>query len=348
MIASPIVIKAYVTSVLMNALVSHRPFSHHELLGCLSQLQIDTSGSHASPGAAAHHRIMATATKRKIVYVPEEDLHVLSSPSNSPNVRHSCADELSVASSDNLDDPASEGCSPLTGEVADVDAALLISYDRYTLADGSGMLHPPPTSRDALELYKSLKVCCRFLRSRVRCDTEACTSTESSSVLTDSLFGESTCSSGSSASTVPRPRRRTTAQRPQQSQLCDYSALTVADLREILRDRGQPTKGNKKELISRLERCDNRAFAKQSSAEKCCPLLPEVQEETLAECHGGTSDGGESSGSPSQSPKEASEEQRHSTMMSAFFSFGSKLFRSPFRSNREGEGEQPSKRSRFT
>ncbi|KEG13451.1 hypothetical protein DQ04_01001140 [Trypanosoma grayi] len=202
---------------------------------------------------------MEVRTRRRLLYIPDEEALLLGELTDSPRPRPSRLPRLPIPSSEGEDDnmPA-EGRSEPPGAEG-IDTGLFVSYNSYTLTDGSGFFRPPPTAREAAALYKLLRRSCRFL----------CGFIEHGSISqspTDDMSSVSSCSSGCSESLDSesdselhqRPRKRPKRERDLLVPVEGYNSKTVLELRELLRERNLPISGAKALLVSRLEESDAR------------------------------------------------------------------------------------------
>lgn len=212
--------------------------------------------------------------KRRLIYVADEQETLLSELSGTPPTRPSRHTRLLVPPSPLPSSPRSSGPlspppHPVVSAVPDVpavvDRQLLVSYDGHLLADGSGGFAPPRNAVEAAALRDALKVCRTYLLSFVgqQSDGEAASVSTYSASASSSTYveeEEEEASDGDSSSDDLRPspkrrrRVRAAAHRP--------SLMTVAELKALLRDRGEPTTGNKASLITRAQA----ALAKASAA----------------------------------------------------------------------------------
>lgn len=156
-----------------------------------------------------------------------------------------------------------------------VDPLVLVSYDGFMLADGSGHLHRPRNMAEAARIRAALHACRAFLHAYGRgvyplARSSSLTSPgEESSVSRDSSdynssddeYSESGEDSGASSPRRgnKRARRKTPAAvtgrkraRSSGAAAIDPTALTAAQLREELRAADLPTTGNKAALLARL------------------------------------------------------------------------------------------------
>ena len=69
----------------------------------------------------------------------------------------------------------------------------------------------------------------------------------------------------------------------------DYESMTVQDLKGILRQRGLPLKGNKADLIARLEASDSEAASAASDDEEV-PAEAAISDKEVSEYEGEPAD----------------------------------------------------------
>ncbi|RNF14138.1 uncharacterized protein Tco025E_05953 [Trypanosoma conorhini] len=250
-------------------------------------------------------------TKRRLLYLPDEEAALLGELTDSPRPRPSRLSRLAILSSDDEKRAAFANGVTETPGAELVDAALLVSYNSFALADGSGTLRPPLAAGETMALYRSLRKCCRYLRKFLKRQSasQATTDSLSSSTL------EYSESSDSVSESEPRQRRQKRC--PKEAEAVrqtegNYAAMTVMELRELLRRRKLPISGPKALLISRLQGSDERPLAPEENGQSAhtVPACPDD------ECSEATTSSSESQdGSPPQS------------MWSAILDMGTRLFR---------------------
>ncbi|RNF02653.1 hypothetical protein TraAM80_06239 [Trypanosoma rangeli] len=270
-------------------------------------------------------------TKRRLLYLPDEEAELLSELTNSPRPRPSRLSRLAILSSDdNKIASADNGTVTPAAEV--VDSALLVSYNSYALADGSGTLHPPLASGEAMALYKSLRKCCRFVRTFLKRQSTSQTTTDSLSSST--LEYDESSDLDSEYESPQRRQKRCFKEAETLSQNeGNYASMTVVELRELLRERNLPISGPKALLISRLQDSDER--------------LPSPEENGQSVHMMSAYTGGESSEVASSfSSSEAEHANPPQTMWSAILDMGSRLFRKSTGSLPEGNTASYRKRRR--
>ncbi|EAN82810.1 hypothetical protein TcYC6_0080790 [Trypanosoma cruzi] len=197
-------------------------------------------------------------TKRRLLYLPDEEATLLGDLTDSPRPRPSRLSRLAIFSSDDEKKAASVDDGTETPGAEVVDRALLVSYNSFALADGSGNFRRPMTAGEAMALYRSLRKCCRFLRTFLQEKSMSETSTDSLSTST------SEPSESSDSESESEPRQRWHGRRPKQAETLmtngeNYAGMTVAELRELLRTRNLPISGPKALLVSRLQGNDEGA-----------------------------------------------------------------------------------------
>ncbi|EKF27815.1 hypothetical protein MOQ_008453 [Trypanosoma cruzi marinkellei] len=197
-------------------------------------------------------------TKRRLLYLPDEEATLLGDLTDSPRPRPSRLSRLAIFSSDDEKNaaPVDDGTETPGAEV--VDRALLVSYNSFALADGSGTFRRPMTAGEAMALYRSLRGCCRFLRTFLQDKSLSETSTESLSTSTS----EPSESSDSESESEPRQRWHRRYPKKAKSFMTNgenYARMTVAELRELLRRKNLPISGPKALLVSRLQGNDEGA-----------------------------------------------------------------------------------------
>ncbi|CBH15462.1 hypothetical protein, conserved [Trypanosoma brucei gambiense DAL972] len=261
---------------------------------------------------------------RKIVYVPDDDAQFLGSMSDPLPPRVS--DLLRLKSPSMSDNGHAEtGSNGTTGSPGyeSIGNELLVSYGGYTLADGSGTLHPPTTRRNGAQLYKSLRKCCRFLRASLSDSMAPKLETDSESSWSCPSFCSSDPTSSSEYSDVSpqRGRRRAAKQANEQT---GYNAMIVVQLRRLLHKRGLSTCGIKKVLVARLEQSDMQLSKSKEEGEEQkeqeeldgsageCTKTERSEDVCSASC--GNVSGRVTAAGPT-------------SMLSSLLSFGSRLFR---------------------
>ncbi|KAH9582221.1 SAP domain [Trypanosoma melophagium] len=197
------------------------------------------------------------STKRRLLYLPDEEDLLLGELTDSPRPRPSRLSRLPIISSEsgNGNTPAQDCLETPATET--IDSSVFVSYNGYTLADGSGTLHPPSTTRDAVALYRSLRRCSRYLCTYIQPHYTSETPTDCSSSLSLSNYSRYSESSDSESYTEPIPRSRKRPKcDPESLRKRGYGQMTVLELRELLRERNLPISGAKALLISRLQESD--------------------------------------------------------------------------------------------
>ncbi|CAC9548410.1 SAP domain containing protein [Leishmania donovani] len=208
--------------------------------------------------------------KRRLVYVADENEVLLSELSGTPPTRQSRHTQLLVP----LSPPTSSQQSPhsvsppprpvdATAEAAPVataDKALLVSYDGFLLTDGSGRFSTPRDAAQAADIRDALKTCRSFLKGFLNAarpeseSTESCSSGASSSTYMEEEDSDLEETS-SDDSPVSRPRATKAARaRPPHSHIHNPTQMTVAELKELLRNRGLSIAGNKACLVKRVQK----------------------------------------------------------------------------------------------
>ncbi|ORC93215.1 uncharacterized protein TM35_000025410 [Trypanosoma theileri] len=253
-------------------------------------------------------------TKRRLLYLPDEEAALLGELTDSPRPRPSRLSRLPIPLSDSekRNSPTHDGVETSTTNT--IDTSVFVSYNGYTLADGSGTLHPPSTTRDAVALYRSLRNCCTYLSTYIQPQYIPETQTDCSSSLSLSNYSRYGEYSDSESDSEPRPRsRKRRKQEPDLSRKNGYSQMTVLELRELLRERNLPISGAKALLISRLEESDATLLEMNCSDKSVkTPLEP---------TNGDTSD------EDSYFELESEKENKPSNMWNTLLNIGSKLFR---------------------
>ncbi|KAG5465308.1 hypothetical protein CUR178_00007 [Leishmania enriettii] len=209
------------------------------------------------------------SVKRRLVYVADESEVLLDELSGTPPARPSRLTRLLVP----LSPPTSArespySASPLprpigtkaqTSSSLTADTALLVSYDGFLLTDGNGRFSTPRDATQAACIRDALKTCRAFLKGFLDAARAQSASTESSgSGISSSTYMEEEDSDleVSSSEDSPAPRRRA-AKTSKASQSHgpprSPSHMTVAELKELLRDHGLSVSGSKTCLLKRAQ-----------------------------------------------------------------------------------------------
>ncbi|ESL11924.1 hypothetical protein TRSC58_00317 [Trypanosoma rangeli SC58] len=255
--------------------------------------------------------VVEMRTKRRLLYLPDEEAELLNELTNSPRPRPSRLSRLAILSSD--DNKIASVDNGTETPAAEVDSALLVSYNSFALADGSGTLRPPLASGETMALYESLRKCCRFLRMFLKRQSASQTTTDSLSSSTLEYNESSDLESEYESPQRRRKRRSKEAETLSQNE-GNYAAMTVVELRELLRERNLPISGPKALLISRLQDSDERL-----------PLPEENgQSAHMISAYTGAESSEVASSFSSSDVEHANPPQ---TMWSAILDMGSRLFR---------------------
>ncbi|KPI84495.1 hypothetical protein ABL78_6458 [Leptomonas seymouri] len=204
--------------------------------------------------------------KRRLVYVADESEALLSELSGTPPTKQSRMTLLAVPLSPPLSSQrSSDTVSPPPRPVATHDATvlqadkkLLVSYNGFLFADGSGRFATPHNAEEAALVRGALKTCRAYLRQFLAGQEEESNSSESSTNASSSTYVEEESEVGESSddsSAPPRQRRAkaaAAAARPAASTQSP-SKMTVAELKVFLRERGVPAVGNKANLVLRAQ-----------------------------------------------------------------------------------------------
>ncbi|KPA79812.1 hypothetical protein ABB37_04909 [Leptomonas pyrrhocoris] len=205
--------------------------------------------------------------KRRLVYVADENEVLLGDLSGTPPTRQSRTSLLMVPLSPPLSQRSSGTISPPPRPVFTQDAAppqvdrkLLVSYDGFLLADGSGHFATPHNATEAALMRDALKICRAYLKQFLADQQEESDSSESfSTAASSSTYVEESAESevdesSDDSSAAPRYRRAKAAAAIQPAGPAPSpSKMTVAELKELLRARGVPAVGNKASLVLRAK-----------------------------------------------------------------------------------------------
>lgn len=208
------------------------------------------------------------SVKRRLVYVADDDERLLNDLTGSPPTRPSRLSHLHISSSQQSEEGKTSNAGAPTANAAE-HLPIIISYDGFLLADGSGTLHSPRNAREATLIYNALRECQQFLQGFLNPSqrTEGSHSLEGTSSST--TYADVDDETGSEESSLyessPKRKRKDvtskSSQRPAQP--------TVAVLRGRLRSRGLPVAGTKDTLLARLrlfEESEGKPVVQEDSA----------------------------------------------------------------------------------
>lgn len=189
-----------------------------------------------------------STVKRRLVYVADENDELLADLSDSPPTRKTRFSKLQVTPSDGGSPRMSARAAP------DVDPSLLVSWNGFVLADGSGQLRTPTSTEEATALLASLRECVKFIKKHV--DSDFLESSDSSSSSSSSEDEESGSEEGyddddDREDDFPKRRKPRTRAAPRAPKSGPHTA-TVKELRDQLRDKGLSVLGRKEVLEKRL------------------------------------------------------------------------------------------------
>ncbi|GET93066.1 hypothetical protein, conserved [Leishmania tarentolae] len=241
--------------------------------------------------------------KRRLVYVADENEEFLSELSGTPPTRQSRHTRLLVplsprTSSQHFSHSVSPPPRPVDATAKAMpsptaDKALLVCYDGFLLTDGSGRFCTPRDAAQAANIRDALKTCRSFLKEFLTSagdasdSTESCTSGCSSSTYIEE---EDSDLEDTSSDDSPPPRLRATKAartRSPFSHAHSPSHMTVAELKELLRNHGLSTAGNKACLVKRTQNLLARGLEGVSETTPVCigaglrTLQSSVSDETL-------------------------------------------------------------------
>lgn len=217
------------------------------------------------------------SVKRRLVYVADENESMLRELTGTPPVRPSRLSKLHItpSSGSSVGLAQSVEVAPNDGEdraVARTNPLLLVSFEGFLLADGTGRLFPPRSAETAAQLHAALKDCRDFLRQyRAQTGSQLSSSFSSTSDVSSSTYQEEEEESSEDDTLSDIPSRQRRPQKPATSlggpNRLHRVGVTVAELREELRHRGLPVSGTKSALQQRLRLFDSQCGALQDEAE---------------------------------------------------------------------------------
>lgn len=311
-----------------------------------------------------------SSVKRRLVYIADENETLLNELSGTPPTRPTRSSHLLVSPSplgSDVGAPEDGTVNSTRHQHSEVDERLLVSFDGFLLTDGSGRLFVPPSSAQAVQLRISLMACHKYLKQFVGedayfssssdsygfstasscCDDDSCDATEEvEEEDEDDDFSEN----ARRKAALRRRARHATTPTVRRSKL---ASLTVAQLRDILRDHDLPLGGKKEELLRRIELISSAAKSESTS---CSEPHHEVLHSIAEAPHSQVSKSSLVSDAPSSqlhSPISLSSTESQS-FWGAIANVGSRIFHSTTRSSlsflspKQGSSESPPEKRRRT
>ncbi|CCW67126.1 unnamed protein product [Phytomonas sp. Hart1] len=114
-----------------------------------------------------------SSVKRRLIYIADEGESALQGLNGTPPTRPSKLSFLPPIPSSSSESSVKNETAAFSNSAPQIDRSILISFDGFLLADGSGRISDPRNEAEAAHILVALRSCCSFLREYLHQSTSS-------------------------------------------------------------------------------------------------------------------------------------------------------------------------------